>query len=213
MREGSRLYKRRKKLEKEEVIEIPQPINIIQPVVPESQPEVLDDDEYKECSDCNEFKSLNNFYLNRYGNHIKRCKECHMLLNRKKAIEKRDMNGGVDLYYKEPNRYIDEQQRSQVFILMKAFGWIFDESTGVWNKAGLKENGVFINFTPSDKPKRKSYFPGQGRKIKKGVWNSVDKIVKLIEEGYNYRDVADVFDCSHTTIRKVISDYRNGKIK
>lgn len=206
MREGSRLYKQRKRLERQ----ILQEEKIIQPVVLELQPEVFTiPDDYKQCSDCMEYKSLDNFYINRYGNHIKRCKGCHVVMNRKKAEEKMEINGGRDLYYKEPNRYIDEQQRTQVFMVMEALGWIFDKENGVWNKPGLKENGVFINFKHNNKPKKKPSIGG-GRKIKKGVWNSVDKIVNMLEEGYTYNDVADTFCCSHTLIRLVVTKHRDG---
>jgi hypothetical protein len=205
-RQQSRDYKIRKRLERQ----IPQEEKITQPVVLELEPEVVTiPDNHKQCSDCMVYKPLDKFYLNKNGHQIKRCKECHVIMNRKKSADKMEMNGGRDLYYKEPNRYIDEQQKTQVFMVMEAIGWIFDESTGVWNRPGLKENGVFINFTPSNKKKRHT---GNitGRKIKSGVWNNTDKIVKLIEEGYTYYDVAETFDCSHTTIRKVISEYRNG---
>ena len=167
-------------------------------------------DDWKQCSDCMEYKPLDNYYLNKNGNHIKRCKECHVVMNRKKAVEKMELNGGRDLYYKEPNRYIDDQQRNQVFMIMEALGWIFDESTGVWNKPGIKENGQFVNFTLLNKPKKRASIGG-GRKIKKGVWNSVDKIVKMIEEGYTYDDVAETFCCSHTLIRLVVTKHRNGE--
>jgi uncharacterized protein (DUF433 family) len=93
---------------------------------------------------------------------------------------------------------------------MEAFGWIFDEPTGIWNKPGVKENGLFINMVFENKPKRLST-SGGGRKIKKGVWNNVDKIIKLMEEGHTYDDIADIFDCSHTLIRTVVTKYRNEK--
>jgi uncharacterized protein (DUF433 family) len=60
-----------------------------------------------------------------------------------------------------------------------------------------------------NKPKRVST-PGGGRKIKKGVWNNVENIIKLLEQGHSYRDVADTYCCSHTLIRSVVSNYRNG---
>jgi hypothetical protein len=96
-------------------------------------------------------------------------------------------------------------------MVMELLGWIFDERTGIWNKPGVKENGVFINIVPVVKKERKVRQTNMGRKIKSGVWNNTERIVKLIEEGYTYFDVADVFDCSHTTIRSVVTRYRNEK--
>jgi hypothetical protein len=196
MREQSKLYKRSKKLEKQ----LPQQTPV--PVIP---------DDWKQCCDCMVYQPLDNYYLNKNKNHIKRCKECHGKMYREYKNQKLIDTGGADSYYKEPNKYWDEEQKKNVFMVMEALGWIFDEPTGIWNKPGIKENGVFINIISTDKPKRKRPSVPHGRKIKSGVWNNTDKIVKLIEEGYTYNDVADVFDCSHTTIRLVITKYRNGE--
>jgi hypothetical protein len=168
-------------------------------------------DDWKQCCDCMVYQPLDNYYLNKNKNHIKRCKECHGKMYREYKNQKLIDTGGADSYYKEPNRYWDEEQKKNVFMVMEAFGWIFDEPTGIWNKPGIKENGVFINIISTDKPKRKRPSVPHGRKIKSGVHNNIDKIVKLIEEGYTYNDVADTFDCSHTTIRSVVTNYRNGK--
>lgn len=167
-------------------------------------------DNHKQCSTCMEYKHLTDFYLSHAKNPIKICKICHKKYYRKKVDEKISMNGGSSSYYSDPNKYFDNEQKEQVFSLMVSFGWIFDESTGIWNKPGVKENGVFINMVLQNKPKRVST-PGGGRKIKKGVWNSIDKIMKLIEEGHSYSDIADIYCCSHTLIRSVVSNYRNEK--
>ena len=170
---------------------------------------IKEDQNYKQCSDCMEFKFLNEYYLSHAGSPVKKCKVCYKKYHADKVQDKFRENGGKDQYYKEPNRYTTQEQKDQVFMVMKALGWIYDESTGIWNKPGLKENGVFINIIPTDKPKRKSPAVPHGRKIKSGVWNNQDKIVKMIEEGYTYNDVADTFDCSHTLIRLVVSKYKD----
>lgn len=167
-------------------------------------------DNHKQCSTCMEYKHLTDFYLSHAKNPIKICKICHKKYYRKRVDEKISMNGGSSSYYSDPNKYFDNEQKEQVFSLMVSFGWIFDESTGIWNKPGVKENGVFINMVLQNKPKRVST-PGGGRKIKKGVWNSIDNIMKLIEEGHSYSDIADIYCCSHTLIRSVVSNYRNEK--
>lgn len=192
MREGSRLYKQKKKLEKLQ----PTPV----PVIP---------DDWKQCSDCMEYKPYYEYYKSRAGNPVKLCKVCYKKYHRDKCEVKMNINGGPDTYSSIPNVFTSEIQKEQVHMVMRLCGWIFDESTGVWNKPGLKENGVFINFISTDKPKRKSPAPGGGRKIKKGVWNNMEKIVNMLKEGYTYNDVADTFDCSHTLIRLVVTKYRN----
>lgn len=164
---------------------------------------------YKQCCNCMEYKLLPEFYISATKKAVKMCKSCYVKHYKDKVQQKMEENGGSSRYYEEPNRYFDNEQKEQVFSVMKAFGWIFDEPTGIWNKPGIKENGVFINMVLENKPK-KIYSRPHGRKIKSGVWNNTDKIVKLIEEGYTYDDVAEVFDCSHTLIRTVITQYRNG---
>ena len=164
---------------------------------------------YKQCGTCMEYKHITDFYLSHAKNPVKMCKDCYKKYHRGKIDEKISMNGGSSSYYADPNKYFDDEQKEQVFSLMKAFGWIFDKSTGIWNKPGVKENGVFINMVLQNKPKRVST-PGGGRKIKKGVWNNVENIIKLLEQGHSYRDVADTYCCSHTLIRSVVSNYRNG---
>jgi hypothetical protein len=167
-------------------------------------------DDWKQCSDCMEYQPLDNYYLNANGNHIKRCRSCHGKMYKECKEEKLSNKGGSDRYYEQPNRYFDEEQKKNIFMVMEALGWIFDEPTGIWNKPGIKENGVFINMVLENKPKRPSTLGG-GRKIKKGVWNNTDKIIKLVEEGHTYDDIADTFCCSHTLIRTVITQYRNEK--
>jgi uncharacterized protein (DUF433 family) len=172
---------------------------------------IMDDPNYKQCSSCMIYKLLDEFYLSHSKKPVKMCKPCYKEYHANKVQEKFRENGGKDQYYKEPNRYTTQEQKDQVFMVMKACGWIFDEDKGIWNKPKIKEDGVFINFEPSNKPKRKSPTPGGGRKVKKGVWNSVDKIIELLGQGYTYNDVADTFECSHTLIRLVVSTYRNEK--
>ena len=164
--------------------------------------------DYKKCVDCNEYKLLQEYYLSATRQALNRCKSCYVTYYKNKVKDKMEMKGGLDSYYKEPNKYTSETQRSQVFMVMELLGWEFDGQ--VWNKSGLKENGVFINIIPTEKKRKRVSVP-HGRKIKSGVWKNQEKIVELIEEGHTYKDVAEVYDCSHTTIRLVVSKYRNEK--
>jgi Mor family transcriptional regulator len=165
--------------------------------------------DYKKCIDCNEYKLLQEYYLSAARQAVRRCKSCYVIFYNDKVKEKMEDKGGKDNYYKDPNKYTSEIQRSQVFMVMELLGWEFDGQ--VWNKPGLKENGVFINIIPTEKKKIKRPSLPHGRKIKSGVWNNQEKIVKLIDEGHLYGDVAEVYDCSHTLIRSVVSKYRNEK--
>jgi hypothetical protein len=170
-------------------------------------------DNHKLCSDCNEYKPLDQYYLSHAGNPVKKCKTCYKKYHRDKVEHKFKENGGTNHYYMDCDRYTTQEQKDQVFMVMEVLGWTYTD--GVWLKKGIKElidgNIVWLNITPTVKKERKTRQVNMGRKIKSGVWNNIDKIVKLIEEGYTYFDVADVFDCSHTTIRTVVSRYRNEK--
>ena len=166
--------------------------------------------DYKQCAECMEYKLLDNFYLNAYKNTMKKCRSCYNTQYKKNSDEYNRQRGGSERVMVKPNNYTDIYQKEHVFSVMKAFGWIFDEPTGIWNKPGFKENGVFINIIPTDKPKRKSS-SGGGRKLKSGVYNNVSDIIKLLELGHSYKDVAETFCCSHTLIRMVVSKYRNEK--
>jgi hypothetical protein len=176
----------------------------------QKQVEYLTNPDYKQCSDCNEYKPITDYYLSHAGNPVRKCKVCYKKYHRDKVEHKFRENGGTNHYYKDPDRYTTQEQKEQVFMVMEVLGWTYTD--GVWWKEGIKDkDNVWTNIIPTDKPKRKQSTIRHGRKIKSGVWNNTDKIVKLIEEGYTYLDVADVFDCSHTTIRTVVSKYRNEK--
>ncbi len=173
----------------------PQPVQ--EPVVPENT---------KQCATCMEYKTYDNYYLSHTGKPVKMCKPCYVKYHRDKVEDKFRENGGKDQYYKEPDRYTTQEQKDQVFMVMEALGWTYTD--GVWWKEGIKDkNKVWTNIVPTVKKERKIRQTNMGRKIKSGVWNNTDKIVKLIEEGYTYFDVADVFDCSHTTIRSTNKPY------
>jgi hypothetical protein len=204
-RKQARDYKSKIKKEKQILEQVPQEEKIIQPVVQELQPG------YKECSDCYEVKQLDNFYLNAYKNPMKKCKSCYNNNYKKNSDEYNKDRGGSERVMLKPNTYTDIWQKEHVFSVMNAFGWIFDEPTGIWNKPGFKENGVFIHITPTEKPKRKSGVRGGGRKRKSGVYNNAEDIVKLIEKGHTYKDVGETYGCSTSLIRTVITKYRNEK--
>ena len=202
-RKQSRDWKARNRVKKKQVIELPQPKEIVEPKVLELQPG------YKECYECNQIKPLDKFYCNSYKNPIKKCKTCYNKQYKKSVDENNRERGGSERVPAKPNTYTDIYQKEQVFLVMKAFGWIFDESTGIWNKPGFKENGVFINIIPTGKKKRKSPSNGGGRKLKTGIYNNINEIIRLMEIGHTYSDIGEYYNCSHTMIRRVVSKYRD----
>ena len=170
--------------------------------------------DYKQCKKCEDYKPLDGFYLSATKNPVGMCKTCYNAYHSNRVQDKMEDQGGPSHYYSAPDKYTSETQKSQVFMVMKALGWYYtkaDDGIGVWNKTGIKENGIFINLVPSNKKKKKRPAVPHGRKLNDKVWGSAEKIYKLYEEGYNYNQIAEEYNCSHTTIRSVVKEYRNEK--
>jgi hypothetical protein len=165
-------------------------------------------DGYKECQTCNEVKPIEEFYNSAYKNPIRKCKTCYKKYHRDKVQQHMDDKGGQDNYFADPDRYTSEIQKEQTFMVMRLCGWKYTD--GVWWKKGIKtKDKVWECF--EEKPKLIRTQTNAGRKIQKGVWNCIDDIIKRIESGERYSDIADIYECSHTTLRTIVSNYRNGK--
>lgn len=192
-----------------ELIQLPQQETIVEPVVLELEPEVLViPDGYKQCHTCKEVKPIEEYYNSSYKNPIRKCKPCYKKYHKDKVKQQMEDKGGADNYFSDPNRYTSDIQKEQTFMLMRLFGWTYTD--GIWWKKGIKtKDKVWECF--DEKEKRIRTQTNAGRKIKKGVWNCTDDIIKRIESGERYSDVADIYQCSHTTLRTIVSNYRNGK--
>jgi Mor family transcriptional regulator len=166
-------------------------------------------DGYKECHTCNEIKPIIEFYNSAYKNPLRNCKVCYKKYHTDKIAQQMENKGGSDAYYADPDRYTSTIQKVQTFMVMELCGWTYTD--GVWWKKGIKTvDKVWECFEERPKVIRKKQ-SNAGRKIKKGVWNCKDDIIKRIEAGERYSDVADIYECSHTTLRTIISEYRNEK--
>ena len=64
---------------------------------------------------------------------------------------------------------------------------------------------VWECFVEADKQKRKGHSKG-GRKVLL-IYQQTEQIIKDHEEGINYFELANIYKCSHTSIRKLIRDY------
>jgi hypothetical protein len=94
-------------------------------------------DNHKLCSDCNEYKPLDQYYLSHAGNPVKKCKTCYKKYHRDKVEHKFKENGGTNHYYMDCDRYTTQEQKDQVFMVMEVLGWTYTD--GVWLKKGVKE--------------------------------------------------------------------------
>ena len=207
--------KRLKRLESK-LIQVPIPTEIVQPVVPELQPDILDiPKDHRKCKKCKEVKLLSEYHTysaHNKKNHFLTCKTCVNLKenirtkrNRLKFLED---NGGSNYHLQNPNEYIDDYQRDATFNLMKRFGWIFNEENGIWWKEGIKtKDGVFINVS-----KRKRIRINPMAKIPYHI--RIDKkeemfkeILKLRETGLSFDKIGKKIGISDTTVYKWLKIY------
>lgn len=207
-RKQSRDWKARNKLKKQQMIDIPQQEEIIQPVVPELKPDVLDDMEGKVCYDCGEWKPLSQFHKQTQKTKTYTYRNCKPCYSKKQNKGMLDRDPFTSLYRPKPNEYYNEYQKEKVFDVMKALGWIFDEATGVWNKPGLKENGIFLNVIPDKKIIRKKTYHGNTPVKHNRLMANMEQILKYREEGHTFEELEDIYGCSHTTIRRAVKEYK-----
>jgi hypothetical protein len=205
----------RKRLRRKEaeLIQVSIRPEIIQPVQPELQPAILDDNpNYRQCKTCKEFKELDKFYKQtKTKKAFLDCKSCMNKAEYKKYKSKRakeiEKNGGSLSHYVQPNKWMDEYQRESTFNILKAIGWSFNEEKGIWWKEGIKtEDGIFINVkykSPLDKINKKYLFGEYPESIRsekqKELFNSM---IDLRSKGMSFQSIANKLGVSDTTVHK-----------
>jgi hypothetical protein len=187
------LYKKRKE---NKLNRISIPTEIVQPVVPESQPEPINLNLY-ECKICMEDKTLNEFYLSN-GKPVELvCKICEVERNRKARQEYLKENCGSEFVWSDVGKYADEYQKECTFNLLKQLGYLYDEETGIWTKEGWKEIKDGQPHFPKITYKR-------GRK--RITQQEKDKIKKLYAEGYTVDDISIQLRMSDTSVYRYAKD-------
>jgi len=158
----------------------------------------------KKCAECKRVLAVAFYYKSSLGTCFKNCKTCHVKLTQEKVISNKIARGGSDRVPPNPNVFADSEQKSQTHQFLKLLGWSYTD--GVWWKKGFKtKDKVWECFVEVDKQKRIGHRKG-GRKVLL-IYQQVDQIIKNYEEGINFFDLADIYKCSHTSIRKLIRDY------
>jgi uncharacterized protein (DUF433 family) len=181
------------------------------PGVLKSQPEVLEKPieivELRICKDCGIEKPITDYHRLQQNDRVwyyRNCKKCYLIAINKGKEEKNPLG----LRYRiNPNEYTNEYQKEQTFELMNVMGWVFDEPTGVWNKPGLKENGVFLNVIPDKIVIRKRTYHGNTPVKSNYLMENIEQILKYREENVTFDELETIYNCSHTTIRKAIYEY------
>ena len=199
----------RKRLKRKEakLIQVPLKEEIVQPVVPELQPDLSTDKNYKQCRTCQEWKLKTEYYC--YNNSGKKgYLDCRICINKKEVIrskvrrEKELEEIGGSFYHKQnPGEWVDEYQKEATYNILKAIGWKLNEDNGIWWKDGIKDsNGVFINIETKSTKSFGDYPFLMWRNPQKK--ETFDKAVALRIKGKTYRYIADELGLSETTIHK-----------
>ena len=188
------------KKEKQPLEQVPQQEKIIQPVVPESQQEVLKGQ--RRCKDCNEIKNMNEFYVNRYQC-IVCVREKEATYRRKESLERKMNNGGSERVKQTPGDYADIYQEQQVTEFLTALGWKLNPN-GVWSKKGFKTKDK-VWEKPIKKYKRidKGNYKGSERSP---VYLKRLELIKLREDGMTLSKIATIYGISPATTLRIIRD-------
>ena len=182
---------------------------IAQPRAPKEEPEVLEvPGVTKKCCHCKEVLAVAYFYKSSLGTPFKTCKNCHNFLSAAKVKQNKKENGGSERVPNKPNIFADETQMDQTHQFLKLLGWSYNGL--IWFKKDVKdESGKWLLF--EEQPKKKRYGNCTGGRKKLAIHEKKEQIIKEFEDGYNAFYLADIYSCSHTSIRKLIRDYYDEK--
>jgi hypothetical protein len=187
------LYKKRKE---NKLNRLSIPTEIVQPVVPESQPEPINLNLY-ECKICMEDKTLNEFYLSK-GKPVELvCKVCEIERNRATRQEYLKENCGSEFVCAEVNKYADEYQKECTFNLLKQLGYLYDEETGIWTKPGWKE-------IKDGQPHFPNIIFKRGRK--RITQEDKNNMKRLYAQGYSVDDISIEMRISDTSVYRYVKE-------
>lgn len=158
----------------------------------------------KVCNKCQQSKDeseFNTYWHSTFQKHYTRgyCIQCEYGRKNEYRRKMREvMNNQEDYwgatgddYLKNPNEYIDENQRLSVFRVMKLLGWKFNPNLGIWYKEPLKlKDGTFPNIKKVEKT---------NRSIPK---ETIDKIRELHQQGKKNWEIARICGVHSSTAYK-----------
>ena len=184
---------------------------IIQPVEDMIESEVLIDystnPNYKICTSCKEYKHLNDYYFHqkKKGIRFADCADCHREKDKRERDEYLKNNGGSNRVHRLPNQYEDEYQKEQVFEVMIALGYTFNEEHGVWLKNGVKSfrnDKPYFHFLKDGKKTMR----GRGKQISQLL---IDKVIFYRSKGYTMGKISLMTGVSDSSICKILKINEN----
>jgi hypothetical protein len=203
-RQQARDYKLKLRQQKKLLIQVPQQEKIIQPVVQESQQEVLKGQH--RCKDCNEIKNMNEFYLNR-NQCIVCVREKEATYRRKEILKRRMENGGSERVKQKPGDYTDIYQEKQVTEFLTALGWKLNPN-GVWSKEGFKNKDKVWEKPFKKYKKINDNYKGSERS---SVYEKRDELLELRKTGMTYMKIGNIYGISPATVMRIIKDLYDKK--
>jgi hypothetical protein len=190
---------------------------IIQPEVQELEIEVVNplstNPDYKQCRTCQEYKHKMDDYYYHGSSKKTTYLDCIKCLNKRELNRKREerqeeleSSGGSERVHTQVGMWVDEYQREQTYMVMKALGYTYNEECGHFLKPGVKEyvDGE-LKFT---KVKTKITYTSAIN------WNPEHRkeIMELYATGeWTYKKLAKKYGVSTTSIAKIINNIKNGK--
>ena len=161
------------------------------------------------CPCCKKDVPLTGYYDSGKGVKGRYCISCIRKNQNERNYNKVMSEGGSERVCQKPNTYADEYQKAQTFMVLERLGWKYNDN-GVWSKEGVKTaDNVWLNIVPQKRTKRRP--DGVIVRKKHGVYNYIKEIVEQKEEGMTYPELAYIYCCSHTTIRKIVNDFYREK--
>ena len=178
---------------------------IAQPRAYNKEPEVLEvAGVTKKCAECKEVLAVAHYYKSSLGTCFRFCKRCHVKITQDKVVANKIESGGSTRVPPKPNVFADDTQKSQTHQFLKLLGWSYNGT--IWFKKNVKdETGKWLIF--EEGPKKKKYANCSGGRKTLEVHKHKEEVVEKYEQGLTPFDIADIYKCSHTTIRKLIRDY------
>lgn len=198
--------KQRLKDERIKMIEVLTEQNKVATIVPNAIVEDYSSNpDYRKCTMCAEHKLLSDFYQNKNtGYYHSRCKPCHNEYTNNRLTDyyqnKYETRGGSERVLRKAGEFVDIYQEEQTAWLLELIGWSKDGE--VWVKKGIKKvvDGKILWDKIPIKPKqiilKKSRIVITEEDIK--------NIIELRGKDLKLTEIAAVYKCSSTTIRKIL---------
>ena len=176
-------------------------------IAPEFTPLELEQEPlYTICETCG-LEKLKNEY---YKSNRKNCISCLLIKRKKLSIEQQD--GTQWAVLQAVGTYQCDEQFEALGVVMRKMGWEYEPNgtndyDGTWFKPGFKDkdgNFTFIKSVPKIKRTRRH----SSKEGKSKLDGRYDEIKSLREQGHIYKDIADMLQCSHTTLRTFVRKYK-----